>query len=300
LYWSKKRRLRKKVGAISLHFGKAIHKFVEGFWMKKPLYDCINEYMKIATEENSPLSDDPHMENQRSVQRGMEVCTFYAKNYMDALQKTEVLKIGGVDMVEVNFAIPIGHDEEGWTYVYSGRVDRIEKYQNEIRIVDTKHTTRMGATYWNALRPNNQITGYWYAVKNFLMFEPKVFVLDAIFVGEPRKMTATGTYKVPREIQAMGQDAIEIWMANVAFEQGGTRRNEDDLKEWETEMLVEGRRMRRLFQEDDMQRWVRRTSQCLSYGECMFRDLCTLKGGENADVMEELYEHDEWSPIKED
>ena len=300
LYWSEVKKIKKLKTAVPLHFGKALHKFVEHFWLKHPGQECIQEYLKVVRSENSPIVDDIESDENRTVQRGLDVCIWYAEHYAAQRQETEIVVINGVPLVEVSFAIPIGVDEDGWTYMYAGRLDRVEKYRNDIRLVDTKSTSRMGKSFWNMLRPNDQFTGYWKGIMDFTGIKPDRFIVDCIYVGEPRKANENGKFSVPGAVKKMGDVAVEQWMKNVSFEQGPTRRSDADLQRWQVNTFQEGLRLRNLWMTPGyMPCWTMRTSQCNIFGECPYRDLCNLTDNIQP-VIDALYTHDDWSPFKKD
>lgn len=291
LYWGRYKGLKRIIHGEATFFGKALHKFVEHFWLGETFDQAIAEYYKLARDPNSPLVDDPD-EKGRTVQRGFDVCVMYAQKY-NLLRKTvKPYVLNGKPLVEVPFAFVLGKDSDGWVYIYCGRIDRVELRDEQfIWVVDTKHTTRFGKDYWNALRPNDQITGYAAGVREIVGTIPNYYALDVIALGEPRE-------RVPKDIQAQGALAVEMYKKNIRFEQGPTSRNPEEISEWWDNTLNEGIRMRKLWTDagEDMKLWTKRTSQCGSYGGCDFRDLC--KETMNFEpIINSVYEVKAWSPF---
>jgi len=290
LYWGRKLGLKKVKAGEPAFFGKALHKFVEHFWLGKDYDICIGEYYKLVRSDESPMIDDPEDPSSRTVQRGQRVCMHYFKNYYDLRSNTKILEVSGHPLVEVPFAFPLATDQEGWSYVYCGRMDRVEIRDGEVLwIVDTKHTTRFGSTYWNTLRPNDQITGYAAGLREIVGKLPNFYAIDVIAIGEPRE-------KVPKALRDVPQDQIDLYLENVRFEQGPTTRTAEDVHDWWENAMVEGIRMRKLWESENMVEWAKRTSQCGSYGGCDFRDLCAVTSNFEP-IRKTLYEVRPWSPF---
>ena len=298
LYYKCGKELSKKVKKPALFFGSAIHKFAEAFWSGEDFKDCITAFTRYALRAASPLDPDPNSSEQRSVLRGIEICASYMRKY-DALRKqTKLLHLGGESLVEIPFVFPLGHDEEGWTYCYCGRIDRAEDHQGLIKIVDTKTTTRFGKTYWNQLRPNDQLTGYAAAYKEMTGKLPDRVVLDVLYIGEPRQPDENGKVSVPKKIKALGPEEEALWLVNAKFEQGPTKRSQVDIDAWWINTMTEGIRMRKLFERIDYPaQWSQRTSQCNAYGECDFRNICTVTSNPQP-IIDDMYEIKPWSPFK--
>jgi len=293
LFWGRNQNLRKVVHGEATYFGKSIHKFAEHFWLGETFDQSIKAYFDIARAPESPLLDDPDEEG-RTVQRGFDVCTYYFKRYMPLRSIVKPYVLNNKPLVEVPFAFPLGQDKEGWTYIYCGRIDRVELREDKyIWVVDTKTTTRFGKKYWDILRPNDQITGYAAAVREIVGKIPNYYAIDVIAMGEPRE-------RVPKEIQALGDVAVEEYKKNLRYEQGPTSRSPEEITEWWDNALQEGERMRKLWTEnpDNMLYWTKRTSQCGSYGGCDFRDLCKETVNFQP-IIDTLYEVQPWSPFSE-
>jgi PD-(D/E)XK nuclease superfamily protein len=297
LYYKCGLELSKKAKKPALFFGSAMHKFAEAYWSKKSAQECIDAFTKYARQSNSPLDQDPESDEQRSVTRGIEICAHYMRKYEPIRQQTKLLHLGGENLVEVPFVFPLGEDGEGWTYLYCGRIDRVEDQDGLIRLVDTKTTTRFGSTYWNQLRPNDQLTGYAAAYKEMTGKLPDRVVLDVIYIGEPRKPDENGKISVPKKIKALGPEEEALWIVNARFEQGPTKRSQVDIDAWWLNTMTEGMRMRRLFEHLHYpSMWTQRTSQCNAYGECDFRDICSVTSNPQP-IINDRYEVKPWSPF---
>ena len=302
LYWRCKEGLRKKTEGIPTYFGKALHKFVERFWLGEDYNTCLEAYQKYALAPNSPLLDDPTAEENRTVQRGNDVCMWYYKIYSPERARIKVFELGGKAMTEIPFAFVLGKDGEGWTYIYTGRIDRVEHRDgNQIWVSDLKHTTwgnpeASSDKFGKQIRPNDQLTGYAAAWREIFGERPKFLEHDIVFVGTPRKKDDKGNFKIPKKVREAGSEAELRWIANVGFGKFPTSRSDDDIDDWWQNAWKEGCRMRRLWQQYHINDWTKRTSQCMSYGGCEFRDLCALTSKVEL-VVNELYVVSHWSPF---
>jgi len=298
LYYSRELNLKKKIEKTSTYFGTAIHKFCEAFWMGEDHFSCIQTFRKHATAANSPILDDPDSDEQRTVQRGIDVCKMYIKRYDADRMVTKIIHLNGEPLVEVGFSFILGVDEDGWTYIYCGRIDRVEEHRGVIRVVDTKTTTRFGATYWKRLRPNAAITGYVAGLRELTGIVTKHAALDVIYIGEPRKRDEkTGNYRLPKAVKEAGQEAIDDWVANIQCEHGPTQRTGGDISQWWRNTILKGIRLRKLFQQKDIAEWVMEEEHCTAYGECDFRDICILEANQEP-VIQSLYEVKPWRPFE--
>jgi len=297
LHWGRFRNLKRAIHGEATYFGTCLHKFVEHFWLGDSFDDCISAYYKLARADDSPLIDDSDEEdNLRTVQRGFEVCTLYFKKYTSHetinRSRIKVYVLNGKPLVEIPFAFPLGTDSDGWTYLFCGKMDRVElRDASELWIVDTKSTTRFGKKYWQCLRPNDQITGYAAGLRELVGKLPTYYAIDVIAMGKPRE-------KAPKDIQALGPDAIAEYKVNIRFEQGPTGRSEVDVNDWWENAFNEGIRMRKLWTDykDNHLLWTRRTSQCGAYGGCDFLDLCKVPVGFEP-IIDSLYVVQPWSPF---
>lgn len=295
VYWSRFRSLKKIVEGEATYFGKSIHKFVELFWLGKEYDDCINAYYDLARAEDSPLLDDPDVKGERTVQRGFEICTFYYNRYRNSRLVIHPYILNGKPLVEVPFAFPLGIDEDGWTIIYCGRIDRVEVRDGRfVWIIDTKTTTRFGERYWQILRPNDAITGYAAGLRELTGIIPNFYAIDVIAFGTPRE-------RVPKDIKDQGPVAEAEYKANVRFEQGPTSRSAEDISDWWDNTLREGIRLRKMWTEfkDDHKNWTRRTSLCGEYGGCAFRDICKVPVGFEP-IANSLYVYKVWTPFDEE
>lgn len=295
LYWSRHQSLRRKVEKTSTFFGKALHKFVEHFWLGSDYPTCIKAFDEYARRDGSPIDLDPESEDQRSYKRGIEICTAYFVKYEPERVRIKVARVNGEPLMEQAFAFPLGTDSDGYIYIYTGRLDRVELREgNEYWLVDTKSTTRFGPTYWKNLRPNDQITGYSAGMLETLGIKAKFYALDVIAFGTPRT-------SVPKALKGAPQSEIDAYQRNVRLEQGPTSRSEEDIRDWWTNTLTEAIRIRKLWTGDavNIYTWTRRTSQCSAYGGCDFADLCAVTAN-HAPIIDTLYEVKPWSPFHQD
>lgn len=295
LLWSRFKELHRVSQGEATYFGRCIHKFVEHFWLGATFDEAIEAYYKLARADDSPLLDDPDADEIRTVSHGFEACVLYFQKYKPHRATIKPLILNDKPLVEIPFAFVLGKDSDGWTYIYCGRIDRVEQRDGkEIWIVDTKTTTRFGPSYWETLRPNDQITGYAAALREITGKIPHYYAIDVVALGKKRE-------RVPKDIKALGPQAEAEYVQNVRMEQGPTSRSPEDIADWWENALNEGIRMRKLWTDcgDNYLLWTRRTSQCGNYGGCDFRDICRVPVNFEPIIESPMYEVKSWSPFDE-
>src|SRR5574343_581817 len=96
-----------------------------------------------------------------------------------------VLKdINGSPYVEKSFAAKLGEIGQ-WDVIYIGRIDLIIKQGTNIFVVDTKTTSMLGETFWEAAAMSEQLRGYCFIARELLGQEPTGYMYNVIAARAP-------------------------------------------------------------------------------------------------------------------
>lgn len=163
-----------------LMFGRVIHTGLE-VWRKTGSADAAATATSTAyAKESIPL------DNYRTEQLALDVVEKYIETYPQEPFKT-ITSPSGELAIEKGFALPICHIADT-DVIWTGRIDEIIEYPDgSIAIKDIKTASRGGETYWQAFELSLAQLGYCWAVNQLFGFPPTSYLIDCIFVGEPRK-----------------------------------------------------------------------------------------------------------------
>ena len=247
-----------------VHFGKAIHKALDGWYLTKDVGKSIEIFKANFTED---LEND----DKRTNRMGEWIMTNYDKQYRD--QPWELVNN------EMTFSIPLAPD-----FTFVGRIDKIIKWNDCFYVVDHKTTSSLGASYFNMAEPNMQFMGYAFAGKQ-LGYDIKGVIVDAILVAKgllPSDAT-TGTRKNPnltpfaRYDVYYKQEHFDEWLATVL----GAR---EDIKACD----------------EGHGKWYPNFEACTHFGECAYRRVCKEDQAIRQRILDMDYEIDFWDPLKKE
>ena len=142
---------------------------------------------------------------------------------------------------EQSFQLPL---PSGWHY--GGKIDNVFRWGRDLWIKDYKTTSRMGRTYAHQFEPNAQFTGYIWGVRNLSGRRVKGVMVETVYntknIGpEHSNFLSTRT-----------DGAIEEWISD-------------------TEAAIED-----VVRDRERRYFPKRTSACMNYGGCYFREFCKL------------------------
>ena len=247
-----------------LEFGIAMHEGLEArFRMLKEgqpvdLEAVVEAFIKAFPEDQpAPMLKRGPGEALYTKVRGAFLLQEYCEHYSE--EPFEVLDV------------EIGAGEELCEGVlYCGRIDALAAFDNGVRAIDHKTSTRLDRLTSN---PNNQFMGYQWLASKF--YEKCAgIVMDGI-----------GIYK---------SKPIED-----CFDRRYERYNEHQIQKWreETEFVA-----REILACKASGIWPMNTSHCGAYsGRCMYLPLCTSVSEEGSErLMESMYKVEFWNPYKEE
>jgi len=266
---------------LALTYGGATHAGLFEFYSGSTENECLKAFMQEAMKEGSKIAKyaEDAVNGGNPAEYSMEFGVGWLMKYMKQhpLDKEDFqpLKDGeGKPFLEVGFCVEL---ESG---LYLGKIDGIGSYRTMPAIIEHKTTKRTPSEYLKWMNPNNQITGYLKAVKDYLDYDVAKCVVNVLRVkdfkrGDPedndQKLFVRGiAERTPQQIDArMRQINLQIALIKKFLEIG-----------------VDAFYMNAP--------WA-----CNAFGECEYKPICNLDGGD-AEMIQMIvqggYRKEEWHP----
>lgn len=141
-YYAWVRKLVMKDEKPALLFGRVFHDVLKTWYKTGSVDDAVKEFLQLPVT----MSDE-----YRTREWGEAIFKQYVERY-----KTEQ---GETLYLEKKFIVEIGEK------LYAGRIDRIQKWNENIYVDDHKTTKSLGMSFFNSFRPNIQMDGYCFACR---------------------------------------------------------------------------------------------------------------------------------------
>jgi len=178
-------------------FGQAVHEFQYTYDFTgdfdKALRDFVRRCKAPNTNIDTSLDTNNDSEQRYSIEWGAWLLDKYVKTYPKDKEEFEILlDADGKPYLEIGFAIDA---DEG---IYCGRIDKVvrAKYdgpiwkKDDIFVVDHKTTKRaLNQSFAAKFNPNNQMTGYLWAVHELTGKWPKGAIINGIRVHQFKRGT---------------------------------------------------------------------------------------------------------------
>lgn len=166
----------------ALTWGSAAHEAIFHHMSGHDLDTCLKAFIlrcKIpGTNIDKELETKTGSKQKYSLEYGVWLMSKYIKDHPLKHEPWEVVKdTNGKPYLELGFAIDAG------VGVFVGRIDAILRMldSGDIWIMDHKTTQRnINDVYWSQFNPNNQITGYLWAVQELLGVVPKGCIINCV------------------------------------------------------------------------------------------------------------------------
>lgn len=202
--------------------------------VKDDLFDLAwNAALKVEGGFNDPPPE--HRKSYLHTTRLLESCEIAFENWR------EEKSVGNMDILfpEQPFELELPNGE-----AYTGKVDQILLWNDEVWVRDFKTTSRMGRTYSDNFDPNNQFTGYVWGASKLSGRQVKGVIVEVCY-----------------NTKTKGPE----------FHQFLSTRTPEQVEEWVEETMYEIE-VARQYEDDSM--FPKRTTACNDYGGCNYRDAC--------------------------
>jgi hypothetical protein len=278
--WTSKR----KSGALG--FGGALHEGLATWYKTHDKGQSL-----IAIDEAWPLNLP--IDDWRTKEKCLTVMVEYMKHY--PIESFKIIGAPESPMIENTFTIasgmfldceqcgpPAGSAQDAKTMFVSGRcsncglpLEEIEyggifdggvEFSGNDFVLEHKTTSQLGTYYFNQFKPNNQITGYIWALRQLTGKRIGGAIVNAIGLYK------SSTTKFERSITTRSDEDIADWLENV-------RATCQMIKDCE----------RRAF-------WPKHTQSCTMYGKCEYHDVHTLGAKQEQEkFLEQMFVKEPWS-----
>ena len=147
----------------ALTYGSAMHEALYHYYKGDDTNTCLKAFIKRAKMEGSSIPEEYNPKEEYSVEWGVFLLEKYFQARPIEKEPWEVIENSkGEPYLEVGFFLDAG------TGIYAGKIDMLVRHKETglIHIIDHKTTKRiLNQYYWDTYDPNNQVTGYFWAVR---------------------------------------------------------------------------------------------------------------------------------------
>jgi len=257
-------------------FGTAIHAGLEHYYKKGMTLEAEGEAVDKFVEVFTP-SIDP-ADDKRTLAKGIEILVNYFLRYRDEPFNVVATEIGG--------AVELGE------YLYTFRNDLLLEWQTPKGLygMDHKTTSSLGRM---VAKPNNQLTGYIFALVEMYGEQMLGYVMNAIGVY---KETEEYDKNAPKVVSPKTGKLVYQKKEREIFLRTFTTRTKVEIEDWKQDTLHLIHQIEDCHQKN---RWPKHTKYCTAYSSrCQYLDLCL---SQSEDILEAMiaagiYEVDWWRP----
>lgn len=273
--------LRPLIESPALSFGKSFHKAIASYYTNNNREEAKHVFLREA-RLSLPLSSDDG--ERRSIDRGLSILDAYFTKWeaQDAQYENVLRPDTNKPYIEMGFAAYFMLWNPDTSVVCVGAIDRLRRSRidNQVYVFETKTTSSGINSYVSQIRPNHQLTTYYWACRELLGMQVAGVILDVIHVSD-RKMEG----KFPTGVDV-----------NKDFGRFETRRSPRDVDEFLFDLeLTTADLLRR--KDSDLKRWRRNApTACHMYGGCQFRNVCAHNL--NPRIIESEFRVEKWEPWK--
>jgi hypothetical protein len=260
-----------------IDFGIIIHSCLEHYYKEGMTDQSIKEALEMAGRD---FKEDP-ADEKHTIGKLLEILGKYFSRYRHEPFNVISTEVGGV--VELGKCL------------YSFRIDLTVEWMNPKGVYGWDHKSTSWPLSSLLPNPNNQITGYDYALKEH--YENVVgFMVNGIGVY---KETEVMDKNAPKIKGKSGRDVYQKTEKEI-FRRIPTTRTPPQLKQWKEETL---HLIHQIEECHEKKVWPRFTRFCTAFNsKCMYLDLCQSQDMEIIDPMiaSGIYVVDRWEPYKID
>ena len=278
----------------ALNYGTAIHTALEYRYVQwnnsSPSPSQRQELTHVLQDYfgKNPCSE----EDWRSVEFADETITEYLKRY-NVEPFRLICDIDQHPMAELSFSVPLyvhratltdidgSRFEQVIPIVYTGRIDLVVLWDNQLGIVDHKTSGMLGNTFIELHRVAPQFEGYCWALQKITGHEPSFFLINGIRTKNKPLKPAGGWDKWWDESFLRHKEYIKP----------------GQLEEWRlnTIALIE----EFFFHCVDKQYMPQKKKACTMYGKCPYYDVCYLPTSQReSELNSDKFTTNEWTPLK--
>lgn len=254
-----------------------------------PLQCAQLAFLKDLKYEGASLPNNLDSEERRSVERGLGLVEAYITRWKSEPYDNVINPDNGEPYTEIGFSKYL-FSYGVYSVVYVGRIDRIMRNRSTGRevIFETKTTTQGLKQYVRQVKPNHQVSGYFYGIHDILP-EIKECVWDCVFVSSRKA-----------DVQKAVEDPFWMYGIDIKsdFARQTTLRGQSDIEEFQYDITCIAEDYCRWLTSHSSHRWPRNTGACHGYGGCKFRDVCSVHREAASTILNNNFTQRKWEPWK--
>ena len=210
------------------------------------------------------VTEDP----KRNLDSLLRSAVWYLDFFRNDPAKTIILH-NNQPAVELSFRFMLEEKAPtGENYWFTGHIDRLVEFNNQVWVMDRKTTTRgLGGGYFDSYTPDNQMSLYTLASKIVYGTEAQGVIIDAVEIGTTQSKFQRGfVYRTPQQLEEWYQDTL-FWI--------------------------------KLAGQFALQnRWPMNDASCGNYGKCLYRDICSQSPHMREAYLKAGFHKEIWDPTK--
>ena len=299
-----RRQLQKNRAA--LFFGGAIHKALEvRDMLQKPLADGETRDAMVTAlidyYDGADFGDDFRNLDYavRTVEKYNEVYRFdplppiHLPDGELAVELPFALHVGDIEVdstllvcdPDVNEGQPFERHVGTLKIIFTGKIDRICKYQGRYFLLDHKTSSMGGPNFFNEFYTALQFRGYKWAVEQLIDQPVDGVIINGIVCRPPTK-DGRVNYDMDRHTIHINDELVEEWQNTFLL----------GVEEW-----VGYIKNQQNYPGAEEQAFPIRTGQCIGkYGTCEYFDVCSLPMSQRQTMLDcALFEDHSWSPLED-
>jgi len=258
-----------------LKFGLVYHSSLEKYDKALALGDsrdvairkALRHALEATWEDGKPWTPFEPKEKARSRFTLCRTIVWYTEAYKEDPIETYIMPDGEA-AVELSFRISLPFSaSSGEGFLYCGHLDKIGRFQGELKVVERKHTAMpLDERYFARYTPDGQVSGYTVG-GNTIALEP-----------------ITGTII----------DAAQIGVTFSRFRRDEAHRSKSMNEEWlrDTQSLI---KMAESCAEQDY--WPKNESSCHHFAGCVYRSICSKGCEVREQFLEAGFSKRLWNPL---
>jgi len=266
----------------AMSFGSAFHAGVDAWHRTRTVQGARAGFLTEVKRRGSILPLSMDADEKRSIERGIYLLECYIEKYENETYEILRRSDDGKPYVELAFAVYF-MDWRNRPVHYTGKIDALKRslVDGRTRIFELKTTARGLSWYLDQVRPNHQISGYYFAAQT-MGLDPAGAVWDCVYISDRKPDPRKGGW------MTFGIDMDKD------FGRRETRRSEVDIDEFVSDLRSVTTRWLSL-QESSLKRWTRNApGACYMYGGCQYLEVCSTNLNEN--VIHSKFREEKWAP----
>jgi hypothetical protein len=269
---------------LSLTFGGATHAGLYAYHSGLGEKAALKAFLEEAVKEGSKIAkycDDAvsiGYKSEYSLEFGVSLMSKYIQQHPIDTETFEPMRDHeGNPFLEVGFALEL---EEG---LYIGKIDGIGYHQKRPVVMEHKTTSQTVTNYIRWLNPNNQISGYLQAVREYLDFDAMECLVNILRIKDYKR-------------GAPEDNDQKLFMRTIV------KRSHDQVDARMRQINLQMKLIKQFLAIGEDAFYMNAPFACNAFGDCEYKPLCGIASGDPELVQMVLdggYKKEEWHPYQD-